>query len=236
MTQGIRAIVDRQVTRWNAERKALDERKGGVIIPRPVIAISRQMGCGGAEVAKNVAHRLDCQLIGYELVDEISNRAKVRKDLLDCMDERVGADSRPWLYRVFSEESFDEGDYHKYLPLVLGGLMQLGSVVFLGRGAGFVAAKGPRLRVRIVASLERRIQTIMVREACSRGEAEASIKECDGERAKFVKRLFSKDINDPLEHDLVINTDYIDISCAAALLESAWVHHVSGQNIVQKPD
>jgi cytidylate kinase len=234
MTQGIRAIVDRQITRWNAERKALEERKGGTVVPRPVIAISRQMGSGGAEVAKNVARRLDCQLIGYELVDEIASRAKVRKDLLDCMDERVGADSRPWLYRVFSEESFDEGDYHKYLPLVLGGLMELGSVVFLGRGAGFVPAKGPRLRVRIVASLEKRLQTIMAREACSRDEAENSIKECDGERAKFVKRLVSKDISAPLEYDLIINTDDIHTSCAAALLETAWVHHVSGQNIVRR--
>ncbi len=227
MISGTHKIVDRQIRRWNAERQAREKNASKIAIARPVITVSRELGSGGALVAKEVAIRLDYELIGRRIVQEIAKSANVRKELIETMDEHVSSEVKTWFNGMLSGEAFDEGDYHQHLLGALQAFTELGSVVLLGRGASFIFTDRPRIRVRVVASMEDRIERIMIRERCRRFEAVAAIDRSDSDRAEYIRRLFSRDWSDPLEYDLLINTDNVHISCAAAIVETAWLRKVT---------
>ena len=65
-------------------------------LPRS-IAISRECGVGGAEVAEEVARQLEWPLYGRDLVQQIAEDTGVRTQLLESIDER----SPRWLAENF---------------------------------------------------------------------------------------------------------------------------------------
>ena len=81
MTRGIQALVESQILRWHAERRADVAKAKAAAVPRPVITVSRQLGSGGAEVAADVASRMNCEFFGYEIINEIANRTGIREGL-----------------------------------------------------------------------------------------------------------------------------------------------------------
>ncbi len=216
------AIVNSQILRWNAERKAAAERAAASAAPRPVVTVSRELGSGGAEMAAEVASRLECEFIGYRMVNEIAKRSKVCDELMRALDERTRSQQDRWIDAMIKKWDFDETDYYKHLLVAVRSLAEIGSVVILGRGACFVKTERPKIKVRVIAPLEQRIARVMKRIDCDEKKAAETIEKNDHERKKFIKQLFNKDVTDPLHYDIVINTGTVHIACAAAVIESAW--------------
>lgn len=214
-----RLIADKQREEIPPRRPSSDE-----IAMRPVIAISRQLGSGGAEIAKGIAERLGCEVVGWTIVNEVAKRSDVRKELTLALDEKAQWQIKSWIGEILHDKLFAEGDYHRYLLETIYSLMEMGSVVMLGRGASYVPKTRPRLDVRIIAPVEKRVERLTARLELSRGNAYEAIRSSDFERAKFIKKLFGKDWNDAGEHDLVINTAGIGIRGAIDLIDGAWSH------------
>ena len=227
MPQSIRSLVDRQVTRWYQERDPLKERIRQPGTPRPVTTISRHLGSGGAEIAKRLAIRMECELIGWSIVDAIVNQSDVRKDLVDKMDEKTRSRMEMWIETIREGKSFDEGDYHHYLLQTIRSFMELGSVVMLGRGACYVPTDRPRVSVRIIAPMEARIRRVMERDHSGRADALTMIKHSDEERTKFVERLFGLQWQESLNYDMIINTGRVSTLTAVSIIESAWIRYVT---------
>ncbi len=227
MTQNIAHIVEEQVARWRTEQNALSDRSAGPEFPRPVIAISRMLGAGAATIAHGVAKRLRCQIVGYTIVNEIAKRSDVREELVEALDERSRSQIKAWIDSVLHGQLFDEGDYHHYLLTTVRSLTRMGSVVVLGRGATFLPRDRPRLDVRVVAPMEDRITRLVRRDELTREQAYEAIKRSDTERTRFVKKLFGRGWDDPLEYDLVVNTGSIDLESAVSLVEGAWLRQVT---------
>ena len=68
--------------------------KEGDMFYGPYLIISREKGAGGNAVAKLVGRRLGWQVFDNEIVDEIAQKAHVRRQLIESLDERDQAISR----------------------------------------------------------------------------------------------------------------------------------------------
>jgi cytidylate kinase len=225
--RGVHAIVERQIGRWNAERRADTKKAREAAVPRPVITVSRQLGSGGAEVASEVALRMNCEFIGYEIINEIANRNGICEELMKALDERTRTTQEKWIDSMIRKWNFDETDYYRHLIAAVRSIAEIGSVVILGRGACFIETSRPKINIRVIAPLENRIERVMKRVKCEREEARERIERRDLERKRFIKYLFDMDIDDPLHYDIVINTGEVSIVCAAALIERVWLHHIT---------
>ena len=96
-------------------------------------------------------------------------------------------------------------------------LAELGNVIIVGRGANIITAHSPHaLHVRLVGSVEQRAAHLQVFDKLSKKEALARIDQEDGGRRRYLKWHFDKNIDDPMNYHLVINTDWVTLRQAAA--------------------
>jgi cytidylate kinase len=73
----------------------------------------------------------------------------------------------------------------------------------------------------MVAPIETRIQRIADKARLSVDAARVEVERIDRERVKAVHRHFGYDVNDPLSHDLIINTAAINVEAAAEIVIKA---------------
>jgi cytidylate kinase len=85
----------------------------------------------------------------------------------------------------------------------------------VGRGAGYILPRETTFRVRVIAPLEYRIESMMKIRNLSRDEAQKYIEKRDADRIAFVRKYFQTDAMDPLNYDLVINTEKVGIDGSA---------------------
>lgn len=198
---------------------------GGV--QRKVITISRQSGSGGHSVADRLVNLLqarspkgtrpwtvfDKNLVEKVLEDHhLPNRlAKFMpedriSEISDTMDELFGLHPPSWTL------------VHKTAETMLH-LAELGNVILIGRGATVVTAKlDYAFHVRLVGSLEHRVKYMQELEHLSVEAARAMVRREDLGRARFLKKYFGKNIEDPLLYHLVINTDLVSFDEAAQVI------------------
>ena len=221
MLRYIGEIVERQVARWNAASIAAKERSVYKEPSLPVVTIARELGSGGADVAKLVAQKLNCSLVGYSIVDSIANDLGLPKKILDFMDERLKSEFMSWYDASFCGE-MDMHDYHHYMRATIRSLAELGSIVFLGRGAAFVTTKRRKIDVRVVAPRNERIRRIAERKHLREHDAVHEIEKSDKARMKFIRSAYQRDWSDPSGYNFVINTGQLSIPQAAAMIEDVW--------------
>ena len=229
MTHSIEAIIEREHLRWDLQFKAVKTVFDKRYVPRPVITISRMLGSGAADIAKGVAEELKCRLLGIAVMDEVARKSKMRKALVDSMDERVLSRTEAWIERRFHNRTcIDSCLYHRHLLQVISCFMEQGNAVLLGRGASFLPRTQPRVDIRIIASLDNRVNRIMAENKCSKKKAMATIRTSDEQRALFVQELFGEDWWDTRQYDLIINTDNVDAETAVVMIRLAWenIHKV----------
>ena len=91
-----------------------------------------------------------------------------------------------------------------------------------GRGAKLVPKHLPNvLHIRLVASLERRIQHTQEIRNVDKKTALDLIQREDQGRERYLKKYFNQDVDDPLLYDLVLNTDLVSYQDSARLIGDA---------------
>ena len=99
------------------------------------IAISREAGSPGAEVAQEIGKRIDWPVYDREILDLIAERTVLRSELLESIDEH----DRPWLVEALTSLSnpgeISSAGYFHHLTRVLGALSSHGRCIIVGRGA-----------------------------------------------------------------------------------------------------
>jgi cytidylate kinase len=165
-----------------------------------IVAISREMGSGGYEVAAAVAKAL-----GFEYVDReiLLHAARVH----DVAEEKITdvADRHLSLWERFDEEkrrylTFIEAAYYVFA--------EKGSLVTAGRGGPFFLRNvSHALRVRITAPFDVRVRRVMERDTLDHKTASAKVRNYDREMVGRIDYLFGLDWTHPENYDLVINTE-----------------------------
>ncbi len=220
----IEAIINRQLLKWELQRKTTEqqaEAQGTSRTVPPIVTISRQTGSRGSYFASRLAIVMDYQRIHREVIDAVSQSAGYRKRIVQWLDRKHRSDFELAVESILSDRSIDHRDYFRHLFKVVLSMSELGGVVLLGRGGNFILGPKRGFHIRFIAPHEVRVDNLMKYREMTRKEAEALIHESDGLRRQLVRKLFRADIDDPVHYDLVINSAYVDIEDLLPVVKAA---------------
>jgi cytidylate kinase len=205
-------LAELQFKKWGSsesQKKALGETGDDLQAwERPVIAVSREPGCGGGLIAQMLAKELGFDLFGIELVDIIANNARLSREMVATLDEKTQTELEDLLAEGLSEEQFSSKNYYRNLCTVVFAIGAHGNAVILGRGATFLLQPEDRLAVRLIAPLGMRVKKVMRKQNLSEEKSLEYFEEIRQQRRSFVKKHFNADIEDPANYDMVINTAF----------------------------
>jgi cytidylate kinase len=186
----------------------------------PLIAITREMGSLGKDVAEGLSQALGIPVVYHEIVDHLADRMRVRKSHV----ERLLDGSAGLLQRLTADKtslsifSADE---------VVNFAMQGAGAVVRGWGATHLLRAVPHaVCLRVCAPLEVRRKRMMERLGTDELEkVSAEIHDNDEAHGAIMRRHFALDWTDPAHYDVVFNTERVNVAeCvdkAAALVKSA---------------
>ena len=193
--------------------------------PPPLnIALSRQAGAGGTEVARAVGSRLDWPVYDQELVNRIAQEKGLKEQLLKSFDERYVSWVEEVVASLANETRPLDATYFNELMRLFKSLARAGHSVIVGRGAPHVLPQDTTLRVRLVAPRTDRVRRAQELLGVTADKAERWVDKQDHDRKAFVKFHFAVDADDPLGYDLLLNSGTFDIEeCATIIVDAARV-------------
>ncbi len=195
--------------------------KEGKLSFGPYLLISREKGAGGSAVGQLAGERFGWQVFNKEIVDAVAQRANVRRELIESLDERDRATIRDAVDRFLRPQPVGTAGYLATLQEILLTLGHQGDVVIVGRGAQYVLPSRFGLRVRMVAPIEVRVRRIATEGSMSLKAARVEVEGSDRERARLTRRHFGQDSRDPLNYDVIINTAELTVEAAAGVVVAA---------------
>lgn len=202
----------------------------GAAVPKPFVTISRQSGCGAHVAAERLAEYLQARdrdaacpwtVFDRNLVEKVLEHHHLPKQLQKFMPEDRITEFADIMDQLFGLHPASQTLVHKTTETILH-LAELGRVILVGRGANVITSKfDTALHVRLIGSLEKRVERIQHFEGLNAKQALAFAREQDRGRARYLKKYFGKDIDDPLLYHLVINTDFVSCEEAARVIGDA---------------
>jgi hypothetical protein len=186
----------------------------------PCVLLSRECGSAGEEVARWVGERLHWPVYDREIVEEIAQRAHVRNQLVECIDERVRSNWRRLLHPLRDRENLKPATYLFCLAEIVLSVAHHGYAVIVGRGAQFLLPAQCVVRVRVVEPLRDRVHRVATTRQMSVEEATQFVGKREADRAEFIQKIFHADTSSPLNYDLLLNTAQMDIATAGGAVLS----------------
>lgn len=167
----------------------------------PVIAMTREMGSRGKDVAAGVAERLGLRLIYHEIVDTLA--------------EELHADQSTVVRLVGGKRNFadrwavDESAFALFTAEQVLDIALHGNVVICGWGATYLLRPVAHIPcVRVSAPLPLRIKHMMQRMGTDDyDEVLHEIRQNDAAHARTLRRLFGVNYEDPWLYDVIFNTE-----------------------------
>ena len=195
-----------------------------------VVTISRQAGSGAHVVAQHLVERLQARashssvpwkVFDHDLVERVIDEHDLPERtatfmpedrisaLSDTLDELFGLRPSSWsLVRQTAETILH--------------LAELGDAVIIGRAGNLITRHiAGALHIRLVGSLEERIAHVEEYLSLDHLAASEYVRTEDLGRKRYVETYYSKDIDDPLLYDLMIDTDRISYGEAARIISEA---------------
>jgi cytidylate kinase len=198
-------IVQEQLDKWQREKAPVSEY---------TITISRQAGAGGSEIARILALKTKMDLMAGQIIQRVAESSKMSTKVVETLDEKAVTTMESWINSMFVSRHLWPSDYLKHLTMVMGTIGKHGNAIVVGRGAGYILPPETTFRVKIIAPLEYRIESMMKIRNLSRADAQKYIEKRDSDRIAFVRKYFQVDAMDPQHYDLVINTEKVGIDGA----------------------
>lgn len=179
----------------------------------PVIAMTREMGSGGREVAQRVADQKGLTIVLHELVEhDLAEHMHVGDNAVHhrleggaTLRERLQIGSKR-LALYTTEEIF--------------GLAKQGNVLIRGWGSCVILREVPHVaRVRVCTPMEMRERAVMKRSGLTdRSAARREIERNDAAHKRTLRAAHGVDQEDSMLYDLVLNTDRSSIETCVKLV------------------
>jgi cytidylate kinase len=195
-----------------------------------IVTIEREYGCGGGEIAQQLAAELGWKLWDQSLTEEIAKLAECPKAVVEVREERTD----PLYYRLF--KSFLRGSYEgslnayklkvvdsesiaKITQRVVENVAKTGNSVIVGRGSQHFLRNNPdTLRVFLYAPREAKVRRLLAR-GKSENEAEQLVDSVDRERADFIDKYFRVEWPNRAVYHAMINTAIGDQAVVHMILD-----------------
>jgi cytidylate kinase len=214
----LESLIESNVRLWERNRLSRLSREKNTEQPEPIIAISRQIGSGGAVIAELTAKKLKFQFLDRQIVEAIATQANIRKSAVESIDEKGIGFVEEFLSSTFMPQNLSHKAYMRHLVAVLIVAARHGSAVVLGRGSQFLLPAFPLFRVRILCPFEKRVERIAKRDHLSSKEAKEKVRASDDERTYYIKSHFNVKIDDALNYDLMVNTEDLTAQQASEII------------------
>jgi cytidylate kinase len=200
-----------------------------------IVTIRGQLGSGAPEIGKIIAKKLKIEFADHEILSTVASRLNWTEKgigdkemppgtlsgrILEALDHSYPPGVGPGGVHVpGSEFPLKDKDYLESLRNVVKELAGKGSIVIRGRGSQFILKGYPEtLHVLTVCPLEIRIKNVMSSLQVDANTAKREISRFDTSRKEFVKRYFNSDLENPVNYDLVLNTESLSPENAADIL------------------
>jgi Cytidylate kinase-like family len=172
-----------------------------------LIAITREMGSCGAEIAARLANALTIPVVHQEIPELVeSHWGEEKAKLLD--PKAILPTGSKWLCS-WSDRAV------AFISAEILSIATTGSAVFRGWGAAQLFSKVPHaLRVRIGAPFKVRLARMQEKTNWDRRTVERFLRENDAIRGRLVQVYYGRDWRDPDEYDLEINTGQLSVDDA----------------------
>lgn len=198
----------------------------------PCITISRQTGAGSKPVCEKLIQIMDdySEFEGVKwaffdrgLIEKVLEDLHLPKQISGYMHEGKYKHLTSAVHELLGLKPAEWTIIHKTTDTILQ-LARMGNVVIVGRGANIITSKLKNtFHVRLIASMDKRVEHIKSIMNFSEKEALAHIKKEDENRKQYLKSYFHADIDDPLLYHMTVNTDLLTHEGAAYLIAEAVV-------------
>ena len=187
----------------------------------PFVAISRELGASGCEVANRLGQMLGWRVLDREMLEFIANQFSLDREMLTMLDE----DSLSWfgesVLSLIHPHLLSQDEYLARLIKVVVVTLAGSPGIVVGRGAHIFLPRHRGLGVRIIADEGDRLARLQKERNLDAKAAQRAMQDTDAARRSFVKHHFHRDVADPLAYDLVVNTSQLGIDGAVAIIAAA---------------
>ena len=219
-------LIDRHIALLDIRRKLGEESRAGeptTSSPEqgPWVTISKELGSGGEEIARQVAERLGWHVFDREILEAIAHNTQTRERLLSRLDERAVGRLDEFFANLLMPRVPSQSAFLNDMMQMIWTLGRDGYAVLLGRGANWILEARYGLRVRLTAPVGVRVDRIACAGSLSQVEAQKRVHEDDARRAGFIRQVYGRDIADPLGYDLTLNTTSLGTATCARFILAA---------------
>lgn len=172
----------------------------------PLIAMTREMGSLGKDVAARLSEQTGKQVVHHEIIGQLANKLRLRKShVIRFLEGKAG---------IWERLTTDKTSLSIYTADETFHLVESGQVAVI-RGWGAAHLLRPVCHVvcvRVCAPLELRVKRMMERiNTDDRGFVENEIKLSEEAHGAITRRHFGLNWQDPENYDLVLNTERLTI-------------------------
>lgn len=200
-----------------------------------VVAIARQVGTAGEEVAQSVARRLDFRYIDYQVIQDAAAEAGVSPEtvseaehtpslmtrILEALARNPTMPAAAWADPIplTANPLFTSTDYRKFVEQVIRDLADGGSCVIVGHAAQVILRNRlDTVRVLVTGSNKLRARRIMSGMGVDEKVALKTVERTDHERVEYFNRFYDTGWLLPCTYDLCVNTDHLNPEQAAEVI------------------
>lgn len=205
--------INSQVKYWQHQKNTLKEPFESPSL-RQFITISREYGCSGYQVAKEIVKIMNGAdktpeplWAAYErgVLDRVMQEMDLSSHLVKTLTDDAQRDMTDILKNIFSKLPPQVAVYQK-LAQTIRLLAANGNVVLVGRASN-VITRGMKggYHVMLIAPMEFKAGNVMKLKNLPRKDAEKLVTENTERRANYIREYVNFDVTDPHNYDLVIN-------------------------------
>lgn len=225
MAKKVAQMIEEQVQFWRLNNRS------GTRYPnpgrrKPVITISRSFGARGAALALELQEKLGFKVWDKELLKVISEKLNKSDEFVQALDEHYQNPVEDAIFGFLNQPGTNL-NYMLYLVKAVGAIEQLGNAIIVGRGANYICQRSDSFHLRVVSPLKNRIENYAEREQISLIQATKIVEQKDKERADFTRRNFNRNIDEPSDYDLMINSGTFTMDEMVSVILKAYEERMS---------
>lgn len=180
-----------------------------------VIAMTRELGSRGSEIAAGIARELKLQIVHSEIVaNQVAERLGIEEGRMRRFVDGSASLLERWMV--------DRRRLSRYTCEEILRLAQSGNVLIRGWGAATLLQNMPVISVRVSAPMAFRVRVMMERLGVTDSAARREIERFDAAHARAIRTTFGIDEENLLLYDVVFNTERLAVdACVGAVCELA---------------
>jgi cytidylate kinase len=215
-------LADRQGRFTEMRRRATEGPPAGPAQAEgPWIALSRELGAGGGELAIQLGAALGWRIFDREILQAVAAEERRDEWTLERFDEKGVRAFGEYIAPLIIPADPGQSRYLVDLTRVVRRLGCEGHAVLVGRGANFILDPTRGLRVRAVAPAADRAKALAHDLGLAPDKARRRIAASDAAQRDFVWQAFQREIEDPAGYDLVVHPRALGLPAAVAAILAA---------------